>query len=328
MKIFFKYLVYQKGKLGILAMSFSVIYIIMYLEKQSISSVNYALLISVFFFMCFLFIGFAKFIKRDNQIETFKNSKPYYDVDMPKALSYSDEKYQSIIEEIRALYLEEKREGTLFKEEILDYYTTWIHQIKTPISVMSLMLEEYKDESGAKLRSELFKIEAYSEMALAYLRLDDQVSDFLVRRCKVDDIIRGVLRKHAQQFIIKKLSLSYEGTEEVAVIDSKWLSLLIEQLISNSIKYTSDGGITITVSNNKIHIKDTGMGISEEDIPRIFDKGYTGYNGRLEEKSTGLGLYLADKIAKKIGCKIEVASTLGKGSCFTVVIEDRISDFE
>lgn len=205
-----------------------------------------------------------------------------------------------------------------WRQDNSDYYTTWVHQIKTPIAAMKLMLQQEDSEESLNLQSELFKIEEYVNMALVYVRLDDDSSDFVIKQYNLDEIIRKTIRKYASQFILKNISLRYDGTDKRVITDEKWLAMLLDQIISNSIKYTPSGMVEIVVLGDSIFIKDTGIGIASEDIPRIFDKGYTGYNGRNSNKSTGLGLYLAKNIAEKIGCKIEVKSQIGDGSVFEI----------
>ncbi len=197
----------------------------------------------------------------------------------------------------------------------LDYYTLWMHQIKTPIAAMNLML----GEGQTPIKNELFKIEQYVEMALTYLRLNSPETDYVFAEAKVDDIIKKALRKYANLFIMKKISLTYEPTQECALTDEKWLQFVIEQLLSNAIKYTKEGGrITIACEEGLLSVSDTGIGIAKEDLPRVFDKGYTGFNGRSHEKSTGIGLYLVKKATEKLGNPIAIESAIGIGT--TVIL--------
>lgn len=203
------------------------------------------------------------------------------------------------------------------KNEADEYYTTWVHQIKIPISVMKLRLNDDTEECRA-LSAELFRIEQYVEMVLDYVRLEGKVNDLVVRAYPLDDIIREVLRKNAQQFIYKKLRLVYEGTCETVVTDKKWLGFILEQLISNAVKYTPEGEIRIAAGKNEVSVSDTGIGIAPSDLPRIFEKGYTGLNGRLDRKSSGLGLFLVKKAAELISVSVDCESKIGCGSTFTV----------
>ena len=163
-------------------------------------------------------------------------------------------------------------------------------------------------------------VEQYVEMALCYVRLGEGASDLVIKEYPLDDMIRKAIRKYAGQLIRRKLRVIYEGTDICVLTDEKWLVFIIEQLLSNAVKYTVSGNVTITVDREKkqLSISDTGIGISPEDLPRIFEKGYTGYNGRLDKKSTGIGLYLCRTAADKLGHKLTAQSTVGKGSSFTI----------
>ena len=156
-------------------------------------------------------------------------------------------------------------------------------------------------------------------MALNYIRLDSNSNDLVIKELDLDEVIRGCVRRYAAQFIRKKLTIKYSGTDVKVLSDEKWLTFIIEQLLSNAVKYTEKGFVEISVSDEKLlSVKDTGIGIAQEDIPRIFEKGFTGYNGRENSKSTGLGLYLCEKAAKMLGHKISAQSEIGKGSVFTI----------
>ena len=157
----------------------------------------------------------------------------------------------------------------------------------------------------------------YADMALNYLRLDGSVTDLVIRPCPLDDLIRRSVRKYAPQFVAKRLSLTYEGTQAQVLTDEKWLSFILEQLLDNAVKYTAAGGVTITVTKEKVlRIADTGMGIAAEDLPRIFEKGFTGYNGRTDKSATGLGLYLCRRAADMLHHRLWARSEVGKGSVF------------
>ena len=149
-------------------------------------------------------------------------------------------------------------------------------------------------------------------MVLSYIRLGSNKNDFVLKEYDLDNIIRQAVRKYAPLFIRKKISLDFKPTNYKVLTDEKWLVFVIEQLLSNAIKYTNKGKISIySLENKKLVIEDTGIGISKEDIPRIFDKGFTGYNGRTDKKATGLGLYLCKNILDKLSHKISIESEVG-----------------
>ena len=202
--------------------------------------------------------------------------------------------------------------------DMVDYYTMWVHQIKTPIASMHLILQKEDSEDSRRLRAELFRVEQYVQMVLCFLRLDSDFTDYVIKEYMVDDIIRPAVRRLAPQFIMKKLSLEYEQTDEVALTDEKWLGFVVEQVLSNAVKYTSAGSISIKCDGDRLVISDTGIGIAAEDLPRIFDKGYTGFNGRADRKASGIGLYLCRRICDNLGHSIKVESAAGQGTTITI----------
>lgn len=202
--------------------------------------------------------------------------------------------------------------------DMVDYYTMWVHQIKTPIASMHLILQKEDSEDSRRLRAELFRVEQYVQMVLCFLRLDSDFTDYVIKEYRVDDIIRPAVRRLAPQFIKKKLALEYEHTDEVALTDEKWLGFVVEQVLSNAVKYTSSGSISIKCDGDRLVISDTGIGIAAEDLPRIFDKGYTGFNGRADRKASGIGLYLCRRICDKLGHSIRAESVAGQGTTITI----------
>ena len=205
--------------------------------------------------------------------------------------------------------------------DMVDYYTMWVHQIKTPIASMHLILQKEDSEDSRRLRAELFRVEQYVQMVLCFLRLDSDFTDYVIKEYRVDDIIRPAVRRLASQFIMKKLALEYEHTDEVALTDEKWLGFVVEQVLSNAVKYTSEGSISIKCDGDRLVISDTGIGIAAEDLPRIFDKGYTGFNGRADRKASGIGLYLCRRICDNLGHSIKGESAAGHGTTIIIGLE-------
>ena len=198
---------------------------------------------------------------------------------------------------------------------MIEYYTIWVHQIKTPISAMRLQLQGQESESSRELLEELQRIEQYVEMVLTYLRLDSGSTDYVLKKYDLDAIVRQAVRKYASQFIRKKIRLNYEPLSCEVLTDEKWLLFVIEQILSNALKYTRSGEIFITLEAPKtLCIRDTGIGIAPEDLPRIFEKGYTGLNGRRTRKTTGIGLYLCHEILTRLGHTIAITSQPGQGT--------------
>lgn len=205
--------------------------------------------------------------------------------------------------------------------DMVDYYTMWAHQIKTPIASMHLILQKQDSEDSRRLRTELMRIEQYVEMVLCFLRLDSDSTDYVLKEYRLDDIIRAAIRKLAAQFIMKKLVLDYETIDKQVLTDEKWLGFVIEQVLSNAVKYTESGKVKISCEGSKLVISDTGIGIAPDDLPRIFDKGYTGFNGRMDRKASGIGLYLCRRICNNLGHGITAESVPGQGTTIAIELE-------
>ncbi|MGM9587008.1 MAG: sensor histidine kinase [Candidatus Limivicinus sp.] len=255
-----------------------------------------------------------RFALRHRQLSDALKSIRVSDEQLPPPENLIEEDYRQLI---RALGEEKQRQASamdLRMSDMQDYFTLWAHQIKTPIAAMRLILQTKPENSAMEIEGELFRVEQYVEMVLNYLRLDSDSTDFVFKTCALDGIIRQCVRKYAKQFIRKKISLEYEGTALQVLTDEKWLCFVIEQILSNALKYTAAGSIRIFTQGETLVIADTGMGIAPEDLPRVFEKGYTGYNGRTDKKATGIGLYLCKKILQKLGHGISISSEVGKGT--------------
>ncbi len=203
--------------------------------------------------------------------------------------------------------------------EMADYYTMWAHQIKTPISSMRLSLAEQDSPESRELTEELVRIEQYVEMVLCYIRLESSDTDYVIRECSLDSIVRAAVRRFSGQFIRKKLTLDLQPTEYTVLTDEKWLLFVVEQVLSNALKYTREtpqstqdsaekDRITISFENETLCIADTGIGIAPEDLPRVFERGFTGCNGRTDMKASGIGLYLCKRICTALGHTISIQS--------------------
>lgn len=207
------------------------------------------------------------------------------------------------------------------RKDLEEYFLLWIHQIKTPITVCNLILG--KPDADHRLREQMIYIEEYTNMAMNYLKLLERTSDMDIYEVDLDIIISSIVKKYSLIFIEKKISLDYTPTNAKVISDAKWLSIMLEQIISNALKYTKSGKISINFDKEllKLSIKDTGIGIPSKDIKKIFDRGYSGFNGRVNEKSSGLGLYMVGRIAQILNIKIEVYSKLNIGSEFNFIFK-------
>ncbi len=206
------------------------------------------------------------------------------------------------------------------KNAISQYFLTWTHQIKTPITALKLMLSDSEIKNNNQMRLELLQIENYTNLAMSFLKTLDNNKNLNISKVIVDEIISPILKRYTLAFINNKVSLEYKKIDNVFITDPNWLSILIEQVISNSLKYSPNGTIKIYIEDDFLVIKDNGYGIKSEDLPLVFNLGYSGFNGRLNEKSSGVGLYLVDRIAQRLGNEIYLESTYKQGSTFKIKI--------
>ena len=322
-----------------------------YLKKNIKVYILFVVFIAIFFIMfylynlplealiytgsfCFLASVIASFSDFVNYRESYKKLKfleknILNDLeDLPKSLDIRIDYYHKIIEklyeELEKLTQENRQKNT----DMVDYYSMWVHQIKTPIAAMNFLLDN-EEVDQKNLQQELFKIERYVEMVLTYIRLDSTSSDYVITKINLDEVVKDSVKKYATIFINKKIKLNFVSHETMIISDKKWLSFAIEQILGNSVKYSNTGGeITIETCENKLIVEDNGMGIKEEDLPRIFEKGFTGFNGRYEKKSSGLGLYLCKKTLDKLGHHIEISSKVGEGTRVEITFpkEDTLRD--
>lgn len=275
--------------------------IVLFLYDVRTDAIQYGLLLSTVLFLLNLTLQFFKFQKR-----------------------LSEQDYQNIIKNLKEQNGELKSQERIFKQEMSDYYSMWVHQIKTPIAAMhvlqQILEEEYPEQKYIKeIKLELFKIEQYVEMVLTYLRMGEMSGDLKFEKYSLDAIVRQVIRKYSQMFILRKIHLQYAKTSQCIVTDEKWLQFVLEQVLSNALKYTKDGGMIFIYTEEKenkkcLVIEDSGIGIQAEDLPRVFEKGFTGYNGRADKKSTGIGLYMCKKIMERLNHQIWIESEVDKGT--------------
>lgn len=341
--------------------------VVMLLNNIALFEIVYGMFVCLVFTIIVTGIGFYKYYGGCKKLEELEKVITVSIDGMPQPEYQYEAQYQECI---RSLEQEKARilnEMLGRQQELSEYYSMWVHQIKTPIAALKLLIDEEANIENIaeatsssintifnteKKQQELFRIEQYVDMVLQYMRLGSTTNDFVIKETCLDDVIRNAIHKYARQFVYKKLHLTYEQTQLCAITDEKWLGFVIEQLLSNAIKYTKSGGITIdayekecdaeiTEDSNTIWIekkdiisckeiiiaiKDTGIGISAEDLPRVCEMGYTGNNGHGcstgvdGRHATGIGLYLCRQILDKLGHKLRIFSTKGIGTRIEIVI--------
>lgn len=325
--ILFQYLNHYKYAIFFL-LFFTLLYTFFsFLYNYDMHAILYIFLITYFLVFIIGIIHFQFYYHKHRKLRQLEQHITISLHDLPNTSSLIEIDYQELLHTLLLRYQSTLTEHSKYQEELLDYYSLWVHQIKTPIAAMKLLLETDTQDNSEKLL-ELQRIEQYVEMALQYLRLESMSSDLVIKPYDLDSLLHDVIRKEASFFINKKIRLQYAPINTSVITDAKWFKLVIEQVLTNSLKYTQNGSISIYLEDKKLIIEDTGMGIQEEDLPRVFERGFTGYNGRMNKKSTGIGLYLCKKIMDNLHHEISISSKLGKGTKVIIDLEQTNMIFE
>ena len=313
-------------KVIVLMVLWTVIFLaVFFLSRLPLEAVGYGMLLFTVLGGIYIAIDFREFVRRLKELEQAKKHIAVSRERIPTAENPLEEQYQELLEEVFRYKCRLESEYDNRYSEMMDYYTMWVHQIKTPIAAMHLLLQSEEVPDKGELEEQLFKTEEYVGMVLQYLRVGGMAADLKFRQYSLDGIVRQAVRKYSKSFIRKHLRLNYQELDCIVVTDEKWLLFVIEQLLSNAVKYTaSRGRVSVYMDRSRpktLVIEDTGIGISQEDLPRIFEKGFTGYNGRRDKKSTGLGLYLCKTITDKLNHKITITSVEGEGTRVALGLE-------
>lgn len=307
----------------------------MYLIGARKQDVVYAAVLDAILLLIIVLVGFFRYSSKVKALSNALERPVEEQAQLPEATDDVEMLYHRLLENQSIARSESESSAAIRQSQMRDYYSMWVHQIKTPISAMKLLLEAEREELGQLIcddeqsqyllsdnmdsfEDELFRIEEYVSMALQYQRVSSTENDFVLEKVSVDGVIRDTIKKYAKIMIRRHIGINYSGTGQEVYTDGKWLAFILEQILSNAIKYTPQGFVTIETAEEKdrffITIKDTGIGIKAEDLPRVFEKGYTGYNGHADKKATGIGLYLCRQMADKLGHTIRMESELGKGT--------------
>lgn len=315
MKVFIYYIKRNIGWIAATLLTLFAMCIIMELNGVAFSEWIYGGVICLFLVLVIGGIDFFRYYNRHRELMKMqKVIKISVDaLSMPG--DQIEEDYQTLLQLVHEDKVKAVNDLENRRKDLMEYYTMWVHQIKTPIAAMQLLLQSEDTPKNREAAEELFRIEQYVKMALQYTRLDSETTDFLIQRYNLDDIVREAVRCYARLFIRKKISLNYQPLQVQVLTDEKWLEFVIEQVLSNAVKYTPKGSVSIYMEGSStLVIEDTGIGIRKEDLPRVCEKGYTGYNGHTDKRSTGIGLYLSKRILEKLSHTIEIESEMGVGS--------------
>ena len=311
MRYFFTYLKDKSKKLIPFLIFFSIFFISFLLYNIDLRAVIYPFFVCIFLYIVYIALFDFRRSKRRHDTLMFisENINALPDALIKPQNCCEDDLVNvinSLLEEIKTI----KTEYDESLNDTIEYYTVWAHQIKTPISAMRLTLQNEDSELSRKLMLDLLHIDQYADMVMTYLRTTDGANDYVIKEFDLENVTREAAKKFSGEFIARKLRLIYDVPQGIRVLsDEKWLMFVIEQVLSNALKYTKEGYIKISVEDPlTLAISDTGIGISKSDLPRIFEKGYTGYNGRTDKKASGIGLYLCARIMKNLGHRISAES--------------------
>lgn len=314
-ELFYYYIKDHKKTIIVYMMSILIFYFLFFLYENKMESVVYG---TVFIAVLCLIVGgydFYQYVKHYEYLYRCRNTIEYDVENMGEDRSLIEKEYQNLIVTLDQKRKEYFTQSEQEKVELEDYFTLWVHQMKLPIAAMKIMLETEEMLDRKLLKSELFRIEQYSSMVLAYIRMNSKDTDYQIETCDLDQIIRQSIRTFASEFIRKKIACDFKETKIQLVTDEKWFVFVLEQILSNSLKYTKRGTISIYIQNeNTLVVEDTGSGMEVGDCVRSFEKGYTGRNGRIDKKASGLGLYLCKNILNKLSHDIKIESQIGVGT--------------
>ena len=331
MNISFVISAYLKSRISVIVafVLFMLVFALVYaLYHLPLEPVVYSAELVTVLAVIFAGLDWLQFYQKHQRLTAAINAATARVGELPKPRDLLESDYQTLIRVLAENRAELISQFDNRQTEMIDYYTLWAHQIKTPISAMGLLLqtEEGDRERTRAYGQELFKIEQYVDMVLQYLRLESMSSDLILVEYDLADIVRQAVKKYGIIFINKKISLELAELNCRVLTDEKWLVFVLEQVISNALKYTNQGRISIYLddrSEKTLIIEDTGVGIRAEDIARIFDRGFTGYNGRMDKKSTGIGLYLCQQVLDKLSHTITVTSQVGQGTRVSIDLANK-----
>lgn len=320
MKIFGDYLRRHLGGIGIFLACCGIFVLVFSLYDLPAEAVLYGGVLSAVLYLFWFLVRFRKYYQKCRTLRQMQQEIVITTRHLPPPEDASEQAYQELVELLYQKQQELTQEWRVRYSDMMEYYTAWTHQMKTPIAAMRLHLQAADTPENHMLLEDLQRIEQYVEMVLCYLRLDSDSTDYLFVQCDLDSIVRQAVRRFSAQFIHRKIRLEYEPLDCQVLTDEKWLLFVLEQVLSNALKYTPSGGtVSIFLEEPKtLCIRDTGIGIAAEDLPRIFEKGFTGCNGRTDKKASGIGLYLCRRICRNLNHTITAESQAEQGTTIRI----------
>ncbi|MBD7985381.1 sensor histidine kinase [Sporosarcina sp. Sa2YVA2] len=330
---FWQYFTFQKRIIAMYVIIMSFITIMLYIEPTMsvhISNVLYMNAVSLGFFLSYLAIDYFYIKKHFTKIMSHWNDGIYIPEGIGAPKTYEQHLYRQWFQTINEQHQQKMVSITQEKKESLEFMTSWFHEIKTPIAVCKLILEQssnYPDSQS--IQEEISRIERNVEQALYFTRSDHFTQDYHISQIELDKVVRTVVKQHAKQFIQRKIRADLQIESIQVETDSKWVGYILSEVLSNALKYSLDEG-TISIHSEedkkevRLTITDNGIGISQADLPRVFHLGFTGSNGRIHHKSTGMGLYLAKKLTTKMGHELSITSQENQYTTITIHFPKRL----
>lgn len=322
-----RFLVFQRRVISMYLIIMAFITIMLYVEPtMSIHYKNiiYIHIVTLFTFTLYLGIEFIVIKNHISRLEAHWEEGNFIQEGLGEPRTYEQYLHGQLFQMINDTHQRKMLSILYEKKETLEFMTSWFHEIKTPIAVSKLIIDQASKTTDVQsLDDEIDRIDCYVEQALYFVRTDDFNHDYFISQSVLDQITRSVVKQHAKIFIKKNIKIDFEVASIDVLTDKKWLQYVLSQIISNALFYTKEAGMIRIQSEEdaeevRLRISDNGIGIPQADLLRVFDKGFTGENGRIYGKSTGMGLYLAEKMTKKLGHKLTVSSKENEGTSFTI----------
>jgi signal transduction histidine kinase len=296
--------------------------------QNAVSNIIYMNSICLFFATMYIFLGYVyrkSYYQKLHEL-THINQEQILEA-APESQNHQQQISLELLKKLNQYYSSRLQKLYDEKKDHQEFIMSWIHEVKLPITASRLLMENKNgkqlDDLVDKLEDELNKIDNYVEQALYYSRIDSFSKDYFITEQPLDKVIKASVKKYAKIFIHKQIHFHQNHTQQLVRTDVKWLGFILDQIVANALKYSKEGGtISFTVEEDRkekrLMIEDNGIGIKEEDIQRVFEKGFTGYIGRSYSKSTGMGLYLAKKMALKLGHDLSIQSKKGSYTKVTI----------
>lgn len=323
---FKNYILSRRHGIVLYIVSVFIFVIVFLLSHVALKYIWYPALLCFFVYLILGIYDFTRFRKRHIQLVRSLDAIDVSLENLPETKELIEADYQVLLAELKKKKDNRLADDNQKAKELEEYLTLWSHQIKTPLTALQLTTASVSVPVKSETQEQIFEIEQYVDMMLQYIRLRDNTSDLVLQNYPLRNMVHQAVKYYSRVFITKKISVKIDIEEQLMVVtDEKWFVFVLKQLLSNALKYTEAGSVTIRarLADTKeasicLQIEDTGIGIAKDDLPRIFERGYTGYNGRKDKKATGLGLYLTNQVLSMLNHSISIDSMIGQGTTVSI----------